>query len=276
MPRMSTLVLLLVLAVTSMWLIAKCSHRNDSPFGAGLPPKSGGDTLDVAIQFSPLAYRISGDSIEGMDFEMLEQLARMHGRAVKFHAFAPMQYALDGLHAGNFDIVVASLASTQKIKDGLALTRAVYLDREVLLQRADSATMVHRPEDLVRRHVWVPAGSAFAERLQNLAEELGDTIYVHRSPDRTAEHLAMLVAGGEIDYTVVSSALAGAMQSKFDNLDAGTPVSFTQFQVWAVAPDNTALRDTLNRWLGTYVKTGQYAALLEKYALRPAYDSHEP
>jgi hypothetical protein len=55
------------------------------------------------------------------------------------------------------------------------------------------------------------------------------------------------------------------MQGMYDNIDVSTPVSFTQFQVWALRGDNHALCDSVNAWLKTYRGTERYRQLLERY-----------
>lgn len=268
--RISAMIVALLLCTGMLWLTDRCSHRTANPFGSGLPAKSGGDTLDVAIEISPLAYSMAGDTVSGLDYEMLRQMAAAHGRAVKFHPFAPLPYAVDGLVNGNFDILVASLPSTSRLKTELMLTDAVYLDRQVLVQRtiqADSAAYVASAEDLAGKEVWVGDGSPMADRLNNLADEIGDTIIVRSKPGRTPEHLIHLVAARKIDRAVVTQGLARTMCAADSTLTCSTPVSFTQFQTWAVSPKNPALLDTLNLWLRAYKTTPAYPALLSRHHL---------
>ena len=101
--------------LATMFLLRKCSHDEVSPFA---PQKghSGGDTIDVAIEVSPVCYSLAGDTATGLDYEMVKDLSQYLNRPVKFHPFAPLQYALDGLEAGRYDIVVSSLPSTVEMK----------------------------------------------------------------------------------------------------------------------------------------------------------------
>lgn len=268
--RIMAMIMTTLVACAMLFLTDKCSHRKDNPFGSGLPEKSGGDTLDVAIEISPLSYSMSGDTVSGLDYDMLRQISAAHGRTVKFHAFAPLRYAINGLTRGTFDIVVTSLPSTQKLKKELLLTDAVYLDRQVLVQRkqsVDSAAYVHTAGDMGGLEVWIGDGSPLAERLANLSAEIGDTIVVRSSPGRTAEHLMYLVAAGSIDRAVVNEGIARTICQTDSTLSYNTPVSFTQFQTWAVSPQNTALRDTLNRWIEQYKATDAYHSLLDRYRM---------
>lgn len=264
-PRLTAMIAALLIASGAMFFINKCSHRQSSPFSADMPRKSGGDTIDVAIEISPLSYSLAGDTVSGLDYDLLRTMCALHGRAVKFHPFAPMDYAMRGIKEGNFDLVVASLASTKQLKENLTLTDQVYLDHEVLLQRKDAGHFVHSAEELGGDTVFIGDGSPFMERLANLADEIGDTIFVMSTPGRTAEHLAIMVKSGSIPRAVISKRIADKFTERDSALDASTAVSFTQFQVWGLHKDNTALRDTLNAWLASFRATPQYREILNRY-----------
>jgi ABC-type amino acid transport substrate-binding protein len=55
------------------------------------------------------------------------------------------------------------------------------------------------------------------------------------------------------------------VQPDFPQLDLQTAISFTQFYAWGVNEASPALRDTLNAWLDSYMKTAEYKALKKKY-----------
>lgn len=258
----------LATATGALILTDRCSHRPGNPFGPALPPHSGGDTIDVAIEVSPLSYSLAGDTIAGLDYDMMRDMALANGRPVKFHPFAPLQYALQGLADGNFDIVISSLPSTVRLKDNMLLTDAVYLDRQVLVQRTADTAYISRAEQLAGREVWIADGSPLEINLRNLSAEIGDTIIVRSKPGHTAEHLLMLLAADSVPNAVVNEGLARSFCAGDTSLSFDTPVSFTQFQAWAVAPGNTAMHDMLNKWLKAYRHTPAYAARLAAYGMR--------
>lgn len=258
----------LVVATGLLMLTDRCSHRPGNPFGPAIPAHSGGDTLDVAIEISPLAYSLAGDTVDGLDYGMMLDMARANGRPVKFHPFAPLQYALQGLNDGNFDVVISSLPSTVKLKDEILLTDAVYLDRQVLVQHRADTPYISRAEQLAGREVWIADGSPLEINLRNLSAEIGDTIIVRTKPGHTAEHLLMLLSADSVPNAVVNEGLARSYCAGDTTLAYDTPVSFTQFQAWAVAPGNTGMRDMLNSWLSKYRRTPAYAARLSAYGMR--------
>ena len=266
-PVWMLIILLLVLVLMS--ILAKCSREARTPlFGSDkYPAHSGGDTLDIAIEITPLGYNISGDTISGIDYDIIRDLSRIHHRPVKLHPFAPLDYALGGLDAGVFDIVVSSLQSTTQLKGLVDVTEAVYIDRYVLVTATSgdtTATAATLGGDTVR----IPRGSPVRASLVNLGRELGDTIYIDDSQALTTEHLLMLTAAGRIRRAVVAQGEARIAAAADPRLHICAPVTFNQFQVWAVAKNrNDRLLGTLNQWLKAYKASPRYAELLQRYRL---------
>jgi len=248
--RMPLLLAVLAATVAAMVFLGKCSHERRPLFSNDFIP-SGGDTLDVAIEFNQSCYGVRGDSVFGRDYKIMQDISRRHGVPVKYHPFVPLRHATDGLLAGDYDIVIASMPLTVELKDRFLMTDPVYLDREVLVQLTDTAgePPVRTPLDLAGDTVWITEDSPFRSRLENLSREIGDTIYIRTQPDATAEHLVILTALGRIPRAVVPETVADKLMRRYPRLDKSVAVSFTQFQSWALHPSATALRDSLNRWL---------------------------
>lgn len=249
------LLMLLALAVLAMIFLSKSSHKQNATFSYAMV-KSGGDTLDVAIELNPGVYRVAGDTVTGRDYEVLQRISREFGVPIKYHPFVPLRHAMEGLNRGDYDVVVASMPSTSSLKDYFLMTSPVYLDREVLVQKLDSAQQpkITSQIQLGGDTVWISNDSPIAARIQNLSKEIGDTIYIMQEPHYTAEHLVVLVNAGVIRLAVINESVAKAMREQFPQIDISTPISFTQFQCWAVSKDNPALCDSLNHWLSATAK----------------------
>lgn len=267
-PRIIVLIACLVAAVVAMALLKLCvdGYRNTS--NVDNIAKSGGDTLDVAIEMSPLSYALSGDSVSGLDYEMLRDMSASLGRPVKFHPFAPLDWAMLGLRKGKFDMVVGSLQATEPMRqhvNDVLLTDNVYSDRQVLVQRKDAQPFVSDAHRLAGDTVWLSKGSPVITRLRNLMAEIGDTIYVKNTHTYTSEQLSELVAAGKIDRAVVCEGVARSVAARDNRLDVSTPVSFSLLHTWALAPGDTATLSAVNRWLAAYRTTPRYKALTTRY-----------
>ncbi len=267
--KMPVLVGLLIIVLALMWFAERCSISHKGSI-ADVYSRPGGDTVAIAIEMSPMTYTFSGDSAVGFEYEVMKAIARRHNLPVVFQPFAPLEYAFDGLHKGDFDMVIASVPSTKKISDVFLLTDDIYLDRQVLVTRKDStgdttATGIPAQMRLLGDTVWAADASPTGSRLRNLSHEMGDTIYVESKPSLTSEHLVILTATGEIKQAVVNEAVARRLAEQYPNIDISTPISLSQFQPWMLNKDKAALRDSLNVWIAEFKQTPEYCRLADKY-----------
>ena len=101
--------LLLLIAIGLMIGLRQCSARN-------LPERSekvaGGDTINVAIEISPMGVTTLGDTLGGYYYDLINKLASKHGRPLKFHPFTQLQTALTGLDEGRYQLVVSDIPIT--------------------------------------------------------------------------------------------------------------------------------------------------------------------
>lgn len=242
------LLAVLISVVVVMGLLRKCSHERFAPFATHFTP-AGGDTLDVAIALVPSVFEVRGDSLGGDHYERLQALAEKHGFNVKYHPFVDLDQALNGLEAGQYDLVVAALPATAEYQQRFLMTNPIYLDKAVLVQRADTATLVTSQLQLAGDTVWVPGGSNYSLSISNLSHEIGDTIYVLSDAQYSDEHLILLVAQGAVKQAVVNGKVAQRMAPDYPNIDISTPISFNLFHSWALNRADSTLRDSLNAWL---------------------------
>lgn len=260
----SVLIALLLIAIGAMWMLKVCSHSTrDNAYPGGAP--SGGDTLDIAIEYSPLTFYQYDDTIGGFDYDIIRIIAEQGGMDVKFHPVSALTTALDGLREGRFDIVVADVPSTSALRDEFELTEPIFLDRQVLVQRRDTATFVESALGLAGQKVWVPAGSPAVTRLGSLSAEIGDTIYVEADSLYGSEQLVIMTATGDIERAVVNEKIARALASDYPDIDISTGVTFTQFQSWLISRDNPRLLERIDSLLVSFKATEQYSALHLRY-----------
>ncbi|MCM1028444.1 MAG: transporter substrate-binding domain-containing protein [Pseudoflavonifractor sp.] len=257
------LIALLIIALGAMWLIKACSHPHSD--GSTSISPSGADTIDVAIEYSPLTFYQRADTIGGFDYDLLRALASEGDLKLKFHPFSSISSALDGLRDGLFDLVVADAPTTADERNDYAVSEPAYLDRQVLVQRADTATLIASPLGLAGKKVWVPQRSPAAARLRSLSEEIGDTIIVVTDSLYGSEQLFILTATGEIDRAVVNERIARAMAAEYPDVDISTAVSFTQFQSWLMRRNDKKLAARIDTLLVRYKATPAYSMLHLRY-----------
>lgn len=252
---------LLAVVVACMVALSMC----DKPAEAADARPSGGDTLDIAIEYSPVTYYTYDDTLGGYNYDLLRMMARSAGCHLKFHPVVTLEKALDGLESGRYDVVVAQFPMTAGDTSRYAFTEPIYIDQQVLVQRRDSHA-IRSQLDLAGDTVWVVKGSPMVGRIASLSREIGDTIYTHVDELYGPEQLMMMVSAGEIRYAVVNRSIARAMATRLPNLDRSVAISLSQFQSWMVSKERQGLCDSLNRWHRQLkLDTASYLGLQRRY-----------
>lgn len=213
-----------------------------SPFDAPDRQRSGGDTIDVAIEYGPTTLYVDGDTLAGDGYDAIRRAAG-DSMVLKFHPVASLADAFADLRNGLADIVVAEMAATAGIDSTFRFSEPVGLDRQVLVQRVDTPAveMVTSVLGLAGKRVTVSADSPMLVRLHNIEAEIGDSIDIAVDSIHGPEQLFLLVAVGEIDYAVVNERTAAALAPDYPSVNIDKGVSFNQFQSWVMRADNPSL-----------------------------------
>ena len=107
-------VLLLTVAAGLMIGMRQCSMKG---IGERHEPIAGGDTINVAIEISPMGVTTVGDSLGGYYYDLIRQAAAKHGHILRFHPFTQLHTALEGLDEGRYQIVVSDIPATADMKE---------------------------------------------------------------------------------------------------------------------------------------------------------------
>ncbi len=256
----------LLVVLILMFMIKKCSTTTLSSDDH----RASGDTLNVAIELSPLGISTREDTLSGFHYDLIRFLADKHNRPLQVTAFSVPSAAFGKLKSGRYDIVISDIPSTSRMKQEFIFTVPIYLDKQVLVRKHNESaehTFELSHYSLAGDSVWVAEGSPFADRIRNLAHEIGDTIYVIDDHGYGIEQLGILTALGEIKQSVMNNEQAERLKNTYPDLDISTPISFNQFQGWALSRESEQLRDTINRWLDDFKTTREYKKLLKRYNL---------
>ena len=229
---------------------------------------SGGDTLDVAIEYSPLSYYAYGDSLGGFNYEFLKLLSDSCGVPMRFHPVVSLKKALEGLDKGVYDVMAAQYPVTRENRKLYLFTSALYLDKQVLVQRNTEGVVIQSQLDLAADTVNIVNGSPMRERILSLAREIGDTIHVVCDSIYGPEQLFLMVSTGDIKYAVINESIARKMAQSHPNVDISTAISFSQFQSLTLRKGDRDLCEKFNKWIERVKKLPEYRVLYDKYLSR--------
>ena len=225
--------------------------------------------LRIATEYNSISFYVDGDTVSGFHYELIEAFARNKGLQAEIIPLMSFEERLKGLAEGRFDVIAFGILATSELKDSLLLTTPIVLNKQVLVQRKateeSDSLYIHSQLDLAQRTLHVVKGSPSILRIQNLGNEIGDTIYIKEIEKYGPEQLISLVAHGDIDYAVCDESIARAVADSLPQIDINTAISFTQFYSWAVSKQSPVLLDSLNTWLDKFQKEAEYQKIYKKY-----------
>ncbi len=254
---------LLLMSIVIMIMARTCSREFPPSRGEFFPAT--GDTLNVAIDYSPMSLYRYDDTLGGFNYDLIRMVGDSLRRPLKFHPVVSLSKATEGLADGRYNIVVASTPVTASYRERYRFTEPVYIDRQVLITLD---TTVTTQLNLAGHRVRVVAGSPVADRLANLSREIGDSIYVEPDSVNGPEQLFILAASGEIPMAVVDLHTARIMAERHPQIDLSTAVSFNQFQSWIMYPDSADhTASSIDSTLRLIKQSPAYPTLLHRYGL---------
>lgn len=225
--------------------------------------------LRVATEYNSISFYVDGDTIAGFNYELIHAFARDKGLRVNIDPYMSFEDRIRGLNEKRYDVIAYGILATSAQKDSLLLTSPIILNRQVLVQRKktgeNDSLYIRTQLDLAQRTLHVVKGSPSILRIQNLGNEIGDTIYIKEIDKYGSEQLISMVAHGDIDYAVCDESIALAAADSLPQIDINTAISFTQFYSWAVSKQSPALLDSLNTWLDKFQKEEEYQKIYKKY-----------
>jgi len=261
---------LLLLVIWFMFSLRKQINSKSAPNQVRDYPqiKKSGE-LNVVTDYNAIGYFVSGDSLAGFQYELLRRLEKDWQIKVNIFLENKLEENIEGLLAQRYDIIARSIPVNIDLRNKVAFTQPILLNKQVLVQRKaeynNGIEPIRQHLELAKKTIYVPANSPVILRLDNLSHEIGDTIFIIQDPSYETEQLIMKVAGGDIDFTVCDEKIATQMEARLPEIDIETDIGFTQFDSWAVRKDSPILLDSLNIWFSNFKKTKDFQLLIKKY-----------
>ena len=227
--------------------------------------------LRAVTEYNSISFHAEEDTISGLHYELLQAFAKEKGLIVEITPEMSMEKRIKGLQNGSFDILANNVLISTDRKDSILFTHPILLSRQVLVQRKpqseNDSTYIKSLLELAHKTVHIVKGSPSIYRIQNLSNEIGDTIYIQEIERYGQEQLLAMVANKDIDYAICDENIALTAIHNMPELDIETAISFTQFYSWGVNKENTILLDSLNIWLDNYKQTTDFQQIIKKYIL---------
>lgn len=233
--------------------------------------------LRILAENSSTSYFIYKGKRMGFEYELLREFAEDLGVELEVITVHDLDNINDKLNNGEGDIIACNYTVTRNRQDEITFSRPFFQTHQVLVQRKQDTVKMSDPESRKRYHIDDPLQlarkkvdvwkkSSYYNRLINLQDEIGDTIYVRTTQgNQSTEELIEMVADGTIDYTVAERNIAQINERFFDNLDADLAISFRQNVAFGLRKDAPLLKKRLDAWLGKFMQREAFSYIKRKY-----------
>ncbi|MDO8896886.1 MAG: transporter substrate-binding domain-containing protein [Bacteroidales bacterium] len=233
--------------------------------------------IKVLTDYNSVNYYIYRGEPMGFQYELLKAFSNHLGVRLELNVENNLLKAKRDLEEGNAQMIALGMTVTGERMIRYDFSDPILITRQVLIQRMPKNWQQMRTRDEIEKQllrnslefagltIHVQKGSIFKKRLETLADEIGDTIYIIED-NRDVEELIGAVSRSEIDFTIADEHMATVLLRNFSNLDIKTPVSFQQKIAWALRKEqNNELLAELNEWLRNFQSSTSYRLLYDKY-----------
>lgn len=258
---------IIAIAIVSTAIIITFSRKN--PVETFYPRdyegiiKSG--VIKAVTEYNAVSFYVEKGKVRGFDYELLEAFANEKGIKLEMTPEMSFEKRLEGVSKGQYDMIALGTATTSQLKDSLLFTHPLAIGKQILIQRTDNEKHIKSALDLAGKTIYAVKESPAIMRINNLMNEIADSIHIKEISEYGTEQLLAMVSAGDIDYAVCDEMTARAYIGNYKNLDIETSISFNQFYSWGISRKAPVLLDSINSWLDRYIETKEYKALYDKY-----------
>ena len=247
----------LIVVLTSL-AAASCEKPVEPPIGSSTPPfVESGDLQQIERRgvlrvLRPRLAQAQHLPRQGEAFDVEEELVEAYARSTGLSPFwvyvETRDKLIPALLEGRGDFIAANLTVTERRRGQVEFTVPVAIVREQLVTRADDER-IRDVEDLAGRTVAVHRSSSFLATLKKLKQRHPGIRIREVSERLDVEEIIHRVGIGELDVTVADSNVVRAVLAYRDDVKPVLDLTQDRPIAWAVRPDATDLKASLDRFL---------------------------
>lgn len=224
--------------------------------------------LVVITTNGPNTYFIEDqDRMAGFEYDLARAFAAYLGPeySVRFVVKDQLASVIDSLIDGEGHIAAANLSVTPKRERYIKFSMP-YLDvQQHVVYNSESQRAPEGIANLVGKHIEVPQGSSYAERLMTISQQ-HPTLGWHPNKNANSEDLVEQVCAGTLDYTVLDNLMATMLQNYYPNLGLGFALGEAEKLAWAFPRDGEAwLYEKSLEFFQTIKSNGELKKLVDRY-----------
>ncbi|ENV55329.1 MULTISPECIES: ABC transporter substrate-binding protein [Acinetobacter] len=263
--------------ISSLVACSQSENHKDMTSKGDTSPQASGTTYHIGsdITFPPFEY-MENDQPAGFDIDIAHKIFEKTGDQIKF-VDTRFSNLITGLEAKKFDLVFSGLYITPERMKKVDMV-PYYMTREALLSLVGSTYQPKVRDELCGKTISSQKGSIFPQQLHQISDE---SCVAKGKPPITVREF-------ETSPQAVQALLAKAVDAHYDDLSvakstvdklkgrvaiSSTDTFFPVLGGIAVRKGDTPMYNKLKQGLEEMKKSGEYAALIEKYNLQPLTDA---
>jgi membrane-bound lytic murein transglycosylase F len=249
----------LIISLLLVLLVAGCTPKDQGPAKK---------ELIFVTHNGPTTYFVNGDGqFAGIEYDLASLFVKDYAPdyQIKFLLVNSVSDVIPTLLKGKANIAAANLSVTH-IRQELVQFSKPYQETQPQLVFNDELTPKPKSlTDLIGKRVAVPAGTSYAERL-NQIQGKQPKLHWQAVKKTNAETLLEEVANGILDFTVVDNYLSAVMQNYYPNLAVGMALGKPEKIAWALSKNaDPALLKKVNTFFDEIHKNGVLRNLIDRY-----------
>lgn len=233
--------------------------------------------IRVLAENSSTSYFIYKGKKMGFEFELLQEFADDLGVELEIITVNDLDEITTKLNEGEGDIIACNYTITRDRLEEIAFSKPFFQTNQVLVQRKVNkkqttipTSFISNPLQLGKKKIVVWEKSSYYDRLINLQDEIGDSIYIRTTQgNESVEELIEQVSEGQIDYTVAEKNSAQINAIYYDNIDVRLAISFQQNVAFGLRKNTPLLKKRLDSWLQKFMQRETFAFIRRKYFEQP-------
>ncbi|MGS0683027.1 membrane-bound lytic murein transglycosylase MltF [Shewanella sp. 125m-7] len=250
--------LLILCCITVLAACQKVVVEQEKPVFVPKPTE-----LNVGTLYGPQIFFTSGQGDSGYDYEMAERFAKYLHLELKMKPYATISELYAAMRNGDIDIIAAGLGDTPARREQFRVGPPLYRVNQVLVYR--QGTPVPKDINHLDGDITVTTDSSFVDTLTELQKFNPDLVW-NQEKDKDAEELLIMIAAGDIPYTIADSTSLDINRRFMPELREGLVLKQKQPVVWLLPANNSdKLMSQLLAFWHTEKRNGTLAHLNEKY-----------
>ena len=225
-------------------------------------------TLLVLIHNAPGTYYVNGaGEYAGLEYDLANLFVKDLGDdyKVKFIVADHISQILPMLKAGKAHFAAANLSITPERAKSVKFSASYLNVQQHIVYGIEQGEEPKSVDDLLGKHIHIPAGSSYAERLKVLQKSNPKLTWQEVTSGSTDE-LIEQVTLGFLDYTIADNQIISLMQNFYPNLGKGFAVGDPEEIAWAFPkkPDPWLYQKSLD-FFKRIKEDGTLKSLVDRY-----------